>query len=402
MPVSSLLNSMLPSPFLSGTIAMPDYPQPSRPAGTSSPSSSPSQLAPDTYTPAQVSGGSSSLPDFSQDPLAGYQSYVSPPQQAWQKLEQSMASGDIASAQSALNDYARSLTTSNLYLSTLTKPSLQFINDLTKLGTALSGGSLADAQSAFKTAQQDQPQTADQALAAAIAKATSDGANDASWMEDLINFGTGAANAAVNAASLGNLAGVAAAGSAATSDSQLMDDLASIEDVLMESNANVGDYLRSQGYAAAPAAVYVSGLDRVDTLNMLPQLANSIGQINHTESGTLTISNSGSASIAGGAATDGGSFEETTIGSMSDTFSYTLTKSSTDPNTGAAIVLERAAALSLGNSTQLTIGAISSSQNSVESWTPNLAYEQISAYNYNAMLSNEVFLGNASTIGLSA
>ncbi len=405
MVSSSPLNSMLPPIFLSGTIVMPDYPQPSRPPGTtssddSSPTTSSAQLAPDAYTSSQPPvGNNSDSSGISQSALEGYENYVSPTQQAWQTLEQSLASGDISAAQSALSDYTRSLPNSNLYLSTLTTPSTQFLKDLADLGTAISDGNLADAQSIFKNAQQDQPETADQALAAAIAKATSDGANATSWMEDLVSFGTETAAPAINATSPGYLTGLSSGGAAVASDSQFTGDLATVEGILMESNASVGDYLRSQGYAAAPVSIYVSGLNRTDTLGMLPGLADSIGQVNQTESGALTIFNSGSASIAGSTDVSAGTVEDTSIGSMYDAFSYTLTKSYTDPSAGASIVLEHSATLVSGNSTQLTYGTVTSSEAAASvdtgNQTQDLAYELIRAFNYDTTATNEVVLSSS-------
>ncbi len=81
--------------------------------------------------------------------LAGYESYVSPTQEAWQTLQQSLSSRDVSSAQTALTNYTQSLSKSNLDMSPLTTPTAQFLEDLTDLGSALSAGEPGEGPIAF-------------------------------------------------------------------------------------------------------------------------------------------------------------------------------------------------------------------------------------------------------------
>lgn len=80
-------------------------------------------------------------------------------EQAWSDLSNSLSRGDLTSAQSALNSYTELLPSSYLYMSTSTTPSQSFLNDLSTLKSVMESGDLSAAQSAFKTAQYDAPET---------------------------------------------------------------------------------------------------------------------------------------------------------------------------------------------------------------------------------------------------
>jgi hypothetical protein len=93
--------------------------------------------------------------------------YRTPTEQSLLTLTNSLASGDIAGAQTALATYIQILPTAPESLSPLTAPSTQFLNDLTNLGSALQSGDLASARSIFKTAQYDAPDNITGAFAVA-------------------------------------------------------------------------------------------------------------------------------------------------------------------------------------------------------------------------------------------
>ena len=148
--------------------------------------SAPAQLAPDTYTPghAAASGGSSAAqaitdqrgPETTLDGntlakdqvisaslnvrlalLQAEDSYHSSKDQAWSTLIQSLASGDIAGAQTALTAYTQALPTDPESLSPLTSPSAQFLDDLSTVGSALQSGNIAAARSEFQAAEYAAP-----------------------------------------------------------------------------------------------------------------------------------------------------------------------------------------------------------------------------------------------------
>jgi hypothetical protein len=83
--------------------------------------------------------------------------YVTPTDQAWSALTQSLASGNVTAAQTALASYTKILPTAPEALSPLTSPSTQFLTDLSTLGSALQSGDLTAARSDFQTAQYDKP-----------------------------------------------------------------------------------------------------------------------------------------------------------------------------------------------------------------------------------------------------
>ncbi|MGB6742692.1 MAG: hypothetical protein WBE38_03470 [Terracidiphilus sp.] len=85
---------------------------------------------------------------------AGFSQYlaltsnVGASQQAWQSLQQSLASGNLTTAQTAFNTYQQ------LNQSTAGSSS-QFATDMTALGQAIGSGDVTSAQQAFTTVQND-------------------------------------------------------------------------------------------------------------------------------------------------------------------------------------------------------------------------------------------------------
>ncbi len=72
-------------------------------------------------------------------------------------LATDVEAGDYSGAQTALTDYTAELAKTNDYMSPLTTPSQQFMNDLTALGSALQSGTKTDVQTAFMAATNDAP-----------------------------------------------------------------------------------------------------------------------------------------------------------------------------------------------------------------------------------------------------
>lgn len=112
-------------------------------------------------------------------------SNLSASQQAWQTLGQSLASGNLTTAQTAFNNYQKinqNLTdASGSGSSTSTTTQSQLSKDLTALGTAIGSGKLSTAQSAYATVQSDLQTTHSQAVTAAEAAVT----QSVQWVEDL-------------------------------------------------------------------------------------------------------------------------------------------------------------------------------------------------------------------------
>jgi hypothetical protein len=105
-------------------------------------------------------------------------------------------------------------------------------------------------------------------------------------------------------------------------------DLIALEGVIKECNANIGDYLQTQGYSAAAANATASALNKTDILGMLPGLAEAIGSAaGDNNMGDLTISNSSAfAHISSTNDNSGtGAVDSTSMSSMNDMFSYSLT-----------------------------------------------------------------------------
>jgi len=160
--------------------------------GAQAASSVPAQLAADTYTPSGATTSSATTNDqpgpettldghtLAQNQVISADSdvrsallqaggwYVTPTDQAWSTLTQSLASGNVAAAQTALTNYTQALPTDPGSLSPLTSPSTQFLSDLATLGNALQSGDLTAARSDFQTAQYDKPTTNGSAYATAF------------------------------------------------------------------------------------------------------------------------------------------------------------------------------------------------------------------------------------------
>jgi hypothetical protein len=115
-------------------------------------------------------------------------SNVSASQQAFQSLQQSLASGNLAAAQSAFNTYNQlnqSRTTDGSSGSTTSESSTSQLSiDLVALGSAISSGNLSNAQSAFATLQSDMKSAPSQALTNAEGAV----AQTVQWVDDLLGL----------------------------------------------------------------------------------------------------------------------------------------------------------------------------------------------------------------------
>jgi hypothetical protein len=93
-------------------------------------------------------------------------SNVGASEQAWQSLQQSLASGNLTTAQTAFNTYQQ-------LNQNLTGSGSPFATDMTALGKAIASGDLTSAQQAFTTVQNDlktQPSPAVQSAENAVAQ----------------------------------------------------------------------------------------------------------------------------------------------------------------------------------------------------------------------------------------
>lgn len=208
---------------------------------------------------------------------------VMPEQTAWGTLEQSLASGDVSSAQSALNAYNQILPSSNLYMSSATTPSAQFLSDLTAVGSALASGDVAGAQAAFQTAQADHPES----VAAAVSSARG----------NLLADTTDAVQALADSS---NLSGVVYG--------QLSTDQTNLDSLSREQSANISDYLATQGYSAANASMYANAVALpVDTISMsaVNQDGTNVGISSLTNYFTNVSISSGAERTAAAAASSG-------------------------------------------------------------------------------------------------
>jgi hypothetical protein len=110
-------------------------------------------------------------------------SNLSQTQQAFQTLQQSLAAGNLPAAQTAFTEYQQ-LNQNLTNISGSSSASTQLTTDMTALGTALSSGDLATAQSAFATVQNDMKTSPSQALTNAnAAMAQAEG-----WVNDLLGY----------------------------------------------------------------------------------------------------------------------------------------------------------------------------------------------------------------------
>jgi len=106
-------------------------------------------------------------------------------EQAWQSVQQSLATGNLSGAQSAFNTYQQINQNLNKESgSSSTTADTQLTTDMKALGSAISSGDLSTAQSAFATAQtqlQSTPSLAIQNVNAAVAQSVQ-------WVEDVLNL----------------------------------------------------------------------------------------------------------------------------------------------------------------------------------------------------------------------
>jgi hypothetical protein len=169
---------------------------------------------------------------------------VTPEQTAWGTLQQSLASGNASTAQSALSAYNQMLPSSNLYMSSATTPSAQFLSDLTAVGSALASGDLAGAQAAFQTAQGDHPESVAAAVSAARGNLLADTTDAVQTLAD---------SSALSSVNYG----------------QLSIDQTNLDSVSREQSANISDSLVAQGYSAADASKYANAFALPsDTISM--------------------------------------------------------------------------------------------------------------------------------------
>lgn len=252
-------------------------------------------------------------------------------------------------------NYTQALASSNLDLSPLTTPSAQFLKDLTDLGNALSAGNPAQVQSLWATAQQDQPQTVAQAMQSALANAITDGSTDPWWMAQVVDAGSGLAAFAAVASHSEAAASADGASTIAVTDKGFNGDLQTLESLIWENNANVGDYLTSQGYSSGAVKAAVQNLDVTQTLDMLPGLADAISQRGGPSNYTGTISNTSSVTVTGRSSsqtTDAGSTSSNELfTSMADSFNWTLAIAVVEPSTHDATVVVTSDAVALASAT---------------------------------------------------
>jgi hypothetical protein len=120
---------------------------------------------------------------------AGFSQYisassnVSASQQALQALGQSLASGNLAAAQTAFNTYNQ-LNQGSKAASSSSSSESRFAKDMAALGTAIGSGNLSTAQSAFATLQGDLKSTPSQAMSNAEGAV----AQTVQWVDDLLSL----------------------------------------------------------------------------------------------------------------------------------------------------------------------------------------------------------------------
>jgi hypothetical protein len=114
-------------------------------------------------------------------------SNVSQSQQAWQSLQQSLAQGNLAGAQSAFDTYSQlngNPVAAGTTGSAASSSTSQFSTDMKSLGSAIGSGSLSAAQSAFTAVQNDLASSPSPAVAEASAAAT----QSVQWVDDLLSL----------------------------------------------------------------------------------------------------------------------------------------------------------------------------------------------------------------------
>ncbi|MGA3264238.1 MAG: hypothetical protein ABSC47_09360 [Terracidiphilus sp.] len=120
---------------------------------------------------------------------AGFSQYIaassdlSASRQAWQSLQQNLASGNMTAAQSAFKSY-RQLNPVQTSSSSSSSSGSQLSTDMTALGSAIGSGDLSTARQAFATVQGDLKATPSQA----VTNAESAVAQTVQWVDDLLNL----------------------------------------------------------------------------------------------------------------------------------------------------------------------------------------------------------------------
>ena len=232
----------------------------------STPSASPS-----SGTAATSDSPSSVVP---QSVLTALYSYVSPMQQAWNNLTQNLRLGDLASAQTALGDYIESLSApSNSSMLEATTPSDTFLMDLKSVGDALATGSLADARTAFASANDHRPDTAAEAVSSAQSATEQDGLIAVYALEH--------------------------PGSGAIDQKALASDIAGLDGALREEQANIGDELVALGYGRADADSYAYALTGIGNASAADNATEDATRATQWIQGLITSAQSGAAAVSG-------------------------------------------------------------------------------------------------------
>lgn len=178
-----------------------------------------------------ASTGSASDSAVPESVLEALLRYVSPTQQAWNDLTQSLRLGDLSTAQNAFSDYMADLAApSNSSMLVATTPSAQFLAYLKPVGDALAAGNLEDARPAFATAAQWRPDTAAEAVSSAQGEVEDDGSLALYKLEHT--------------------------GAGSISDLPLAADIAGLDEALREEQANISDELVALGFSASDAGKY--------------------------------------------------------------------------------------------------------------------------------------------------
>ena len=124
---------------------------------------------------------------------AGFSQYISETsdvaasQQAFQSLQQSLASGNLTSAQKAFNTYnqlSKNAASASSSSSSTASTGSQLSTDMAALGSAIGSGNLSTAQAAFATVQSDLKSSPPQA----ITNAESAVAQTVQWVDDLLSL----------------------------------------------------------------------------------------------------------------------------------------------------------------------------------------------------------------------
>jgi hypothetical protein len=111
-----------------------------------------------------MSVGAISAGSLAQDVLTS--SNITQAQQAWQKVQTSLAAGDLTGAKSAFATFQQ--INQNLSALSATTTGTQLSTDLSTLGSALTAGNLSSAQTAFATVQNDLKNSQSPALTNAL------------------------------------------------------------------------------------------------------------------------------------------------------------------------------------------------------------------------------------------